>query len=93
MSSNVRDVVRARIRDRIRAVGQVDATPGLGSVTLETPSPVKTKAELQDELTAAGVEFSKRATRSDLEALLPGNTTPDLGALVAEDAAEVADSK
>ena len=86
--SKVRDVVRARIRDRIRAQQQVE--PGLGSVTL---APQKTKAEIQDELAAAGVEFPKKATKAELEALMPANTTPDLEGLVAEDIAEVQDSK
>ena len=86
--SKVRDVVRARIRDRIRAQQQVE--PGLGSVTL---APQKTKAEIQDELAAAGVEFPKKATKAELEALMPANTTPDLEGLVAEDIAEVKDSK
>lgn len=88
MSSKIREVVRARIRERIRASQQADTAPGLGSVTLETPSPVKTKAEIQDELTAAGVEFPKKATKAELEALVPHNTTPDLGNVVAEDIAE-----
>jgi hypothetical protein len=87
--SKVRDVVRARIRDRIRAQQQ-QLEPGLGSVTL---APQKTKAEIQDELAAAGVEFPKKATKAELEALMPANTTPDLEGLVAEDIAEVKDSK
>jgi hypothetical protein len=62
--------VRARIQARIRAAQQTE--PGLGNVTLEpvTVEPAaKTKAELQDELTAAGVEFPKKATKAELEAL------------------------
>ncbi len=68
--SNVQKVVRARIQARIRAAQQTE--PGLGSVTLEPVSvepAAKTKAELQDELTAAGVEFPKKATKAELEAL------------------------
>lgn len=87
--SKVRDVVRARIRERIRAQ-QAATEPGLGSVTL---APAKTKAEIQDELTAAGVEYPKKATKAELEALMPQNTTPDLAGLVAEDIAEVKDAK
>ncbi len=83
MSSKVREVVRARIRDRIRAAQQTE--PGLGAARLEAPAPTKTKAELQDELTAAGIDFPKKATKADLEALIRQNTTPDLGELVAED--------
>jgi len=82
--SKVKDVVRARIKARIAAMNR-PAEPGLGSVTL---APVKTKAEIQDELAAAGVEYPKNARKADLEALLPGNTTPDLGAVVAEDVEE-----
>ncbi len=63
--SNVQKVVRARIQARIRAAQP--AEPGLGNVTLEPAT--KTKAELQDELTAAGVEFPKKATKAELEAL------------------------
>ena len=85
--SKVKDVVRARIKARIAAQQQANQDPGLGSVTLETP-PAKTKAEIQDELAAAGVEYPKNARKADLEALLPGNTTPDLGAVVAEDVEE-----
>src|SRR6185436_20413789 len=81
LMSKVKDVVRARIKARIAAMNR-PAEPGLGSVTL---APVKTKAEIQDELDAAGVEYPKNARKADLEALLPGNTTPDLGAVVAED--------
>lgn len=71
--SKVKDVVRARIKARIAAQHKADT--GLD----------KTKAELQDELTAAGVEFPKNARKADLEALLPENTSPDLPQLVAED--------
>lgn len=86
--SKVRDVVRARIKARIAAQREAaEADTGLGSVTLENP-PAKTKAELQDELTAAGIEYPKNARKADLEALLPGNTTPDLGSVVAEDIEE-----
>jgi hypothetical protein len=81
MSSKVRDVVRARIKAR-KAAQQQAAEPGLGSVTL---APTKTKAEIQDELDAAGVKYSKSARKAELEALLPGNTTPDLDEIVAED--------
>ena len=84
--SKVKDVVRARIKARIAAMQHPNVRPGLDSVTLETPSPTKTKAELQDELTAAGVEFPKKATKADLEALQ--NTSPDLPELVAEDLSE-----
>ena len=90
MSSKVKDVVRARIKARIAAMKS--AEPGLGRVTLDTPalerpSLVKTKAEIQDELTAAGVEYPKNARKADLEALLPGNTTPDFDVVVADDLA------
>lgn len=81
--SKVKDVVRARIKARIAAQHKADT--GLGTVRLEVPSQVKTKAELQDELTAAGVEFPKSARKADLEALLPESTSPDLPQLVAED--------
>lgn len=83
--SKVRDVVRARIKARIAAAQQTE--PGLGAVRLESP-PAKTKAELQDELTAVGIEFPKNARKADLEALLPENTTPDLDEIVAEDIGE-----
>jgi hypothetical protein len=84
--SKVRDVVRARIKARIAEQRRVaEAAEGLGSVTL---APTKTKAEIQDELDAAGIEYDKKARKADLEALLPGNTTPDLGEVVAEDIEE-----
>lgn len=63
--SKVRDVVRARIKARIAAQHQGES--GLGSVTLE---PTKTKAEIRDELDAAGVEYPRSARKADLEALL-----------------------
>lgn len=68
MSSKVREVVRARIKARI-AAQQAPREPGLGSVTVE---PVKTKAELRDELDAAGIEYAKNARRDELAALLEG---------------------
>ena len=68
--STVKDVVRARIKARIAAQQHPNSRSGLDSVTLETPSP-KTKSELQDELDAAGIEYSKSARKADLEALLP----------------------
>ena len=69
--SNVQKVVRARIQAQ-RAAAAQPTEPGLGNVTLEPAAvePVKTKAELQDELTAAGVEFPTKATKAELEALL-----------------------
>lgn len=70
--SKVRDVVRARIKARIAAQHHPDVAPGLDRVTLETPSPVKTNAELRDELDAAGIEYPKNARKADLEALLRG---------------------
>jgi len=85
--STVKDVVRARIKARIAAQQHPNARPGLDSVTLETPSP-KTKAELQDELAAAGIEYPKNARKADLEALMPENTSPDTAELVAEDLGE-----
>jgi hypothetical protein len=62
--SKVRDVVRARIKARIDAQNRVAAAPVAG--------PSKTKAELQDELDAAGIEYPKDARKAELEALLPG---------------------
>lgn len=82
--SKVREVVHAR-RAALKAYLEQAREPGLGSVTLV---PKKTKAELQDELDAAGIEYDKKARKADLEALLPGNTTPDLGSVVAEDIEE-----
>jgi hypothetical protein len=75
--SKVKDVVRARIKARIAAQHQ-PAQPGLGSVTLE-----KTKAELQDELTAAGIDYPKNARKAELEALL---SEPRIAADYAESA-------
>lgn len=84
MSSKAREVIRARIRDRIRAAQHLE--PGLGAVRLEAPAPTKTKAEIQDELVAAGIDFPKKATKAELEALQQaGPTTPDLEDIVAED--------
>jgi len=57
---SVKDVVRARIKARIAA--QNHPAP--------EPPPTKTKAEIQDELTAAGIEYPKDARKPDLEALL-----------------------
>lgn len=83
MSNKVRAVIRARLRERIRALQHADAEPGLGSVRLE--SAPKMKAEIQDELAAAGIEYPKRATKAELEALASPTTTPDVADLVAED--------
>ena len=70
--SKVKDVVRARIKARIAAQNRVAAEP--------EPVPVKTKAEIQDELTAAGIDYPKDARKAELEALLPG-----LGSVTTED--------
>ena len=86
--STVKDVVRARIKARIAAQQHPNVAPGLDSVTLETPAPTKTKAELRDELDAAGIEYPKNARKADLEALMPENTSPDTAELVAEDLGE-----
>jgi len=70
--SKVKDVVRARIKARIAAQNRVAAEP--------EPAPVKTKAEIQDELTAAGIDYPRDARKAELEALLPG-----LGSVTTED--------
>lgn len=66
MSENpIRTVV-----ERIRA--REAAKLGRAAITeVEIAEPVKTKAELRDELDAAGIEYPKDARKSDLEALLP----------------------
>jgi hypothetical protein len=83
--SKLREVLRARRAAGKAYLVEANEGEGLGSVTI---SPKKTRAEIIDELNAAGVTFDKKARRDDLEALLPGNTTPDLGAVVAEDIEE-----
>lgn len=76
--SKVTDAIAAR-RERRRAHQAAEVAHGLGHVRLAP----KTKAEIQDELTIAGVEFPKRATKAELEAL----AQPDVADLVAEDIA------
>ncbi len=74
--SKVTDAIRAREKAR-RAL--VNTEPGLGRVVLNP----KTKAEIQDELTIAGIEFPKKATKAELEALASDGlgtvTTDDMG--------------
>jgi hypothetical protein len=81
--SKVTDAIRAR-RERRRAFQESEVAHGLGHVRLAP----KTKAELQDELTIAGIEFPKKATKAELEAL----SQPDVAGLVAEDLALAQDT-
>lgn len=67
--SKLREVLRARRAARIQYLQQSDVE-GLGPVRIELAP--KTKAELQDELTAAGVEYPSKATKADLEKLAAG---------------------
>jgi hypothetical protein len=62
--SKVTQAIRAREAAR-RAHQEAEVARGLGHVRLAP----KTKAELQDELTIAGIEFPKKATKAELEAL------------------------
>ena len=64
--SNVKDVVRARIKARIAAQNRAAAEP--------VAAPTKTKAELQDELTAAGVEYPKNARKATSRRSCPDST-------------------
>lgn len=73
MSGKSRAAIRARERARAALVSRV--------VVAE---PVKTKADLQGELDAAGIEYPKNARKADLEALLPAS---GLGSITTQDIA------